>query len=179
MNAAFPYRLVISDIDGVWTDGSMYYDDRGAELKRFNTSDSAGVLFLRLLGVPVAIMTGERTEIVSRRAEKLRLELVFQGVRDKRAEAERLCERLGIRLDEVAFIGNDLNDVRLLEAVGYAGTVPEAPGYVLPLADYVTAVPGGAGAFRDFVEHLLERHGLLEDVVSRAVQHGVEEKLEG
>lgn len=163
-------RLVVSDIDGVWTDGSMYYDRFGNELKRFNTSDSAGVLFCRLNDWPVAIMTGEDTEIVTRRAEKLRLEHVFLGVHDKRAQAARLCEALGLTLAQVAFLGNDLNDIPLLRACGYAGTVPEAPAYVRRYADYVTTTPGGSGAFRDFVEHLLTQRGLLDATVEAFLQ---------
>ena len=113
-------KLVITDIDGVWTDGGMYYDLHGNELKKFNTSDSAGVIFLKLLEIPIAIMTGENVPIVSNRAKKLQIKHVFLGVEDKLKIASDFCEELGISLDEVAFIGDDINDIELLQAVGYS-----------------------------------------------------------
>ena len=84
-------KLVITDIDGVWTDGGMYYDQTGNEWKKFNTADSAGVLFLNLLNIPVAIITGEDTEIVRRRAEKLKIKHLYMGVEDKVKIAIELC----------------------------------------------------------------------------------------
>jgi len=86
-------KLVITDIDGVWTDGGMYYDQTGNEWKKFNTSDSAGVLFLRYLDIPVAIITGETTEIVARRAQKLNIEHLYQGVKNKVSVAKELCDQ--------------------------------------------------------------------------------------
>ena len=160
-------RLVITDIDGVWTDGSMYYDERGTELKRFNTSDSAGVLFCRLNDIDVAILTGEQTEIVARRAKKLNVRHLYQGVTNKKETAQRLLETLGLTFAQTAFIGDDINDIPLLQAVGYAGTVPHAPDYVKRYATYVTHRDGGAGAFRDFVEHLLRQRGLLEQTIDK------------
>src|SRR5690554_80950 len=89
-------KLVITDIDGVWTDGGMYYDQTGNEWKKFNTSDSAGVLFLKLLNIPTAIITGEDTEIVRRRADKLNIQHVYMGVKDKVSVAKKLCIELNI-----------------------------------------------------------------------------------
>ena len=111
-------KLFLSDIDGVWTDGGMYYDNEGNELKKFNTSDSAGVLFLRMLEIPVGIITGEDTDIVSRRAKKLGIDLLFMGVRDKLSIVKKICEEKQIELAEVAFIGDDIIDIPVLEAVG-------------------------------------------------------------
>ena len=87
-------KLIITDIDGVWTDGGMYYDQSGNEWKKFNTSDSAGVLFCRLKKIPVAIITGEETEIVKRRAEKLKIDFLVQGSKDKLVDALNLCKKL-------------------------------------------------------------------------------------
>ena len=113
-------KLVITDIDGVWTDGSMYYDDTNQEFKRFNTSDSVGVLFLKYLEIPLAIMTGENTQIVQRRADKLKIERVHLGVKDKLSLAKEVCKELEITLAEVAFIGDDINDLQLLTHVGFS-----------------------------------------------------------
>lgn len=95
-------KLILTDIDGVWTDGGMYYDQTGNEWKKFNTYDSAGVLFAHQCGIPVGILTGETTEIVARRAAKLKIDYLFQGVKDKLTVAKSLCTELGINLRDVA-----------------------------------------------------------------------------
>lgn len=148
-------KLVLTDIDGVWTDGGMYYDQHGNEWKRFNTSDSAGVLFCKRLGIPVGIITGENTQIVERRAQKLGVEYLFQGIKDKRTCAEKLCVELGITLDEVAYIGDDIGDIELLQAVGMGFVPDNAPVYVKQVARYRLNVKGGNGAFRAMVEQIL------------------------
>ena len=94
-------KLILTDIDGVWTDGGMYYDQTGNEWKKFHTYDSAGVLFAHQKNIPVGIITGETTEIVKRRAEKLKVDFLYQGVRNKVEVANEICQQLGITLDEV------------------------------------------------------------------------------
>ena len=111
-------KLILTDIDGVWTDGGMYYDQSGNEWKKFHTYDSAGVFFAHRAGIPVGILTGETTSIVKRRAEKLGVDYLFQGVTNKLEIAQGLCGELCISLDEVAYIGDDLNDIELLRKVG-------------------------------------------------------------
>ena len=155
-------KLVITDIDGVWTDGGMYYDQTGNEWKKFNTSDSAGVLFLNLLNIHFAIITGEETEIVKRRAEKLKVKHLYMGVKDKVDVAAALCEDLGISLNEVAYIGDDINDILLLEKVGISAAPANAPSYIKNKVDFVTKTKGGEGAFREFVECILEKDQLLQ-----------------
>lgn len=156
-------KLVLTDIDGVWTDGGMYYDQHGNEWKRFNTSDSAGVLFCKRLGIPVGIITGENTQIVERRAKKLDVEYLFQGVKDKRTCAEELCAELGIALHEVAYIGDDIGDMELLQCVGMSFAPDNAPLYVKQKAKYMLDVKGGDGAFRAMVEQIILQNGM--DVV--------------
>ena len=160
-------KLVITDIDGVWTDGGMYYDQLGNEWKKFNTSDSAGVLFLKYLNIPLAIVTGENTKIVKRRAEKLEIKHLYMGVNDKVSVALELCAKLRIGLSEVAFIGDDINDINLLKRVGFSGTPNNAPNYVKKIVDQVINVKGGDGAFRAFVEEILERNNKFEFVLEK------------
>lgn len=148
-------KLIISDIDGVWTDGGMYYDQAGNELKKFNTYDSAGVLFCRNLKIPVAIITGEQTEIVHRRSKKLEIDYLFQGIKDKLTVAKELCDNLEIKLSEVAFIGDDINDLALMRSAGIVGVPASAPEYIKKYASYITKRNGGEGAFREFVEYVL------------------------
>jgi 3-deoxy-D-manno-octulosonate 8-phosphate phosphatase (KDO 8-P phosphatase) len=153
--AGMNVRLVFTDIDGVWTDGGMYYDQTGNEWKKFNTSDSAGVLFLRALEVPVVVLTGEDTAIVARRCAKLGIMHLHQGVKDKLSLARSICAELGVELDACAYIGDDLMDLALLQAVGFSGAPANAPDYVKSRVQYVTTRSGGEGAFREFVEHLI------------------------
>lgn len=154
-------KLVITDIDGVWTDGGMYYDQTGNEWKKFNTSDSAGVLFLNLLNIPLAIITGEDTEIVKRRAEKLKIKHLFMGIKDKVSVAQKLCGELGIHMEDVAYIGDDINDIALLKLVGISAAPANAPNYIKDLVDVSIKTKGGDGAFRAFVEEILEQNNLL------------------
>lgn len=160
-------KLVITDIDGVWTDGGMYYTAEGDVMKRFSVKDGWGVIFLRELGIPVAIMTGEDTQIVQKRADKLKIKYCYLGVKDKVAQAKELCRELGISLEEVAFIGDDLNDLPLLRLVGYSASPDNTPEYVRREVDYVTTAHGGYGAFREFVEKLLSDNGMLQPVIER------------
>lgn len=148
-------KLILTDIDGVWTDGGMYYDQTGNEWKKFNTYDSAGVLFAHRYNIPVGIITSEETEIVRRRAEKLKVEYLYQGVKDKLALVNNLCIMLKISLNEIAYIGDDLGDVGVLKAVGVSAAPNSAPEYVKKCAMFVMSKNGGEGAFREFVETLL------------------------
>ncbi|MGH2565250.1 MAG: KdsC family phosphatase [Ginsengibacter sp.] len=162
-------KLFITDIDGVWTDGGMYYDETGNEWKKFNTSDSAGVLFLRLLNIPVAIITGEDTKIVKRRAAKLKIEHLYMGVSNKLEVAKELCSSLKITLNQVAYIGDDINDIELLKAVQLSAAPENAPDYIKKLVHWVIPVKGGDGAFRAFVEKYLQEADLLEQAVEKFI----------
>ena len=154
-------KLVITDIDGVWTDGGMYYDQTGNEWKKFNTSDSAGVLFCKYYGIPVAIVTGENTAIVKRRAEKLEVDFLYQGIKDKVAVAKELCAKLNIELSEIAFIGDDLSDLELLCIVDKSAAPANAPWYIQEKVAYITKKNGGEGAFREFIEHLIGKERII------------------
>lgn len=159
-------KLILTDIDGVWTDGGMYYDQSGNEWKRFNTSDSAGVLFCKNLKIPVGIVTGENTKIVQRRAEKLNIEFLFQGVSDKLSLVRDLCEKENISLEEVAYIGDDLGDMSLLKEVGFSAAPSNAPSYVKEIVDFVTNKKGGDGAFREFVEEICISNSKMDEILS-------------
>ena len=148
-------KLILTDIDGVWTDGGMYYDQTGNEWKKFNTSDSAGVLFAHRLNIPVGIVTGETTEIVARRAEKLKVDYVFQGAKSKLSTVLELCKKMGIDIKDIAYIGDDIGDIELLRAVGISGVPANAPDYIKTLGDIDLQKKGGDGVFREFVEKII------------------------
>ena len=163
-------KLVITDIDGVWTDGGMYYTVEGDVMKRFSVKDGWGVIFLHKLNIPVAIMTGENSQIVQKRADKLKISHCYIGVKDKVAQAEEICRELGITLDEVAFIGDDLNDLPLLRKVGFSASPCNTPDYVKQEVKYVTVAHGGHGAFREFVEKILQDSGALQSVIASCLE---------
>ena len=160
-------KLVLTDIDGVWTDAGMYYDQTGNEWKKFSTTDSAGILFCKQMQIPVGIITGEDTEIVKRRAEKLKVDYLYQGIHDKLSVAKTLCDELQISLSEVAYIGDDLGDIELLKAVGFSAAPANAPEYIQALVHCVTRKSGGEGAFREFVEEILTRAGAMSHVLAK------------
>lgn len=159
-------KIFLSDLDGVWTDGGMYYDNEGNELKRFNTSDSAGVLFLRMLDIPVGIITGEDTEIVARRAGKLGITILHMGVRNKLAVVSEICRELGCGIDEVAYLGDDIIDIPVLEKAGLSAAPSNAPPYVKDKVMWVLEKKGGEGVFREFVEKYLAEKSLLEKAIN-------------
>ncbi|WP_299051369.1 HAD hydrolase family protein [uncultured Polaribacter sp.] len=155
-------KLVITDIDGVWTDGGMFYDNHHGEWKKFNTADSVGVLYLKLLNIPIAIITGEDTQIVKRRAEKLKIEYTYLGISDKVKLAKDLIENLNITFEDVAFIGDEINDLELLKKVGFSAAPKNASDLVKSIVDLNLEIAGGNGAFRDFILKILGRCGLQE-----------------
>lgn len=159
-------KLFLTDIDGVWTDGGIYYSNHGEELKKFNTYDSAGVLYLKKLNIPVGIITGENSEPVRQRASKLNVDYLFLGAKNKLEIASFLCESLKINLNEVAYIGDDLNDIRLLKNVGLSACPQNAPDYIKKIVDWVIPLKGGEGVFRTFVEMYLEKENLLQSCLS-------------
>jgi YrbI family 3-deoxy-D-manno-octulosonate 8-phosphate phosphatase len=148
-------RLLCVDVDGVLTDAGMYYGPDGEVLKKFNTRDGMGLARVREAGVAVAIISGEDSAIVHARAAKLKIDDVYCGAADKRLAIDALCQRHGLRLEQVAFIGDDLNDVPALECVGLPCAVADAAAPVKALAEYVTQARGGDGAVREVCELLI------------------------
>lgn len=158
-------KLILTDIDGVWTDGGMFYGDDGVEFKKFNTSDSAGVLFCKMKNIPIGIITGEDTQIVVNRAKKLKIDIVHLGIKNKLQVAEKICNELHISLNEVAYIGDDLNDIELLKAVAISGSPSNAPDYIKNEVEIVTSKSGGQGAFREFIETIFDECNVLDDIL--------------
>jgi YrbI family 3-deoxy-D-manno-octulosonate 8-phosphate phosphatase len=148
-------KLLCVDVDGVLTDAGMYYGPDGEVLKRFNTRDGMGLERVRQAGVAVAIISGEDSAIIHARAAKLKIDDVFCGADDKRVAIDNLCARHGLHYDQVAFIGDDLNDLPALECVGLACAVADAAEPVQAIAQYVTQRRGGDGAVREVCELLI------------------------
>jgi len=149
-------KLVLMDVDGVLTDGGMYYSENGDEQKKFNTRDGKGVELLINAGIKTGIITSEDTKIVRQRAAKLKIDYLFQGALNKLEIARAICTKEKIELDEVAYIGDDINDVLLLEAVGLKACPGDAEDDVKEIPGmHILDRKGGHGAFREFVHHII------------------------
>ena len=149
-------KLIASDIDGVWTDAKMHYTDAGEFIKSFSTYDGMAVALLKELKIDVAVLTSENSEIVKRRAEKLRIKYVYINETEKLLRMESLCNRLNISLSNVAYIGDDVNDLALLKKVGISAMPINSPILNLFNPDYITKKRGGDGAFREFVDLIIQ-----------------------
>ena len=148
-------RLLLTDCDGVLTDGGVYYSERGEEMKRFNIRDGMGVVRLREHDIATGIVTGETSPSVRTRADKLQIEELHLGIKDKPACLQEILARTGLQADEVAFIGDDTNDVEILGLVGLSACPGDATSFARAVADFHCQVPGGHGCFRELAEFII------------------------
>ncbi len=153
---ALKIKWLLTDVDGVLTDNGVYYGDNGEVLKRFSIRDGMGVERLRnLAGVETAIITGELSPSVARRAEKLRIDELHLGVKDKLGRLNELMTRSGIGWEEIAYIGDDVNDLAVMEKAGLCGCPSDAMPEIVRIVHYHCKTPGGHGAFREFAEWII------------------------
>ncbi len=148
-------KMFLTDCDGCLTDGGMYYSENGDELKRFNALDGMGFRLLREKGILTGVITGEKKELNRRRSKKLNLDILEQGVQDKLCMVEKLCQKYDISLQNVAYIGDDINDLDVIKAVGFGCSVPNGIEEVKKAAMYVTKRWGGQGAVREVIDKVL------------------------
>ncbi|WP_163560182.1 HAD hydrolase family protein [Halomonas sp. NO4] len=158
-------RLLALDVDGVLTDGRLYFQADGIEIKAFHTHDGHGIKLLQRAGVVVALITGRDSPMVSHRAAALGIPHVHQGVDKKLTVLRELCGRLGLDLEQVAYCGDDLPDVAPIRRAGVGISVPGAPAYIRHYADWVTATAGGHGAVREICDTLLHAQGHWDAVL--------------
>lgn len=154
-------RLMVFDVDGVLTDGSLYFSEQGEMFKRFNALDGHGLRLLMESGIKVALITGRSGPVVARRAAELGIAELMQGVRDKGAALTELAQRLGVQLDQTGFMGDDIIDLPAMQRAGFAASVISAPVYVAQTAHWVSTLPGGSGAARECCDLLLAAQGRL------------------
>ena len=148
-------KLFLSDVDGVLTDAGMYYSECGDEIKKFNTRDGKGLEMLRLSGIKTGIVTSESTALVAKRGQKLRLDYLRQGATNKLVVLMELLAETGLKLGEVAYIGDDLNDLEIIKAVGFSACPADAVTEVKAVATYHCIAKGGEGCVREFAERVL------------------------
>ncbi|MED7788439.1 HAD-IIIA family hydrolase [Francisella sp. 19X1-34] len=167
-------RLLILDVDGVLTDGKIIISNDGNEYKNFNVKDGLGLVLLQKLGLKVAIITGKSSQIVADRLASLGLSSddIFQGQKNKLKAYDILKERYGFNDDDIAYIGDDLPDIVLMNKVGVSAAPADSVDIVKNYADYVCHQKGGDGAVREFCEYLMKHLGLYDKVLKDFVEFG-------
>jgi 3-deoxy-D-manno-octulosonate 8-phosphate phosphatase (KDO 8-P phosphatase) len=150
-------KLLLTDVDGVLTDNGVYYGENGEVLKRFSIRDGMGVERLRkTCGIDTGIVTGELSPSVARRAEKLQITHLYLGVKDKLGRLNEIMAATGLSWEEIAFIGDDVNDLEVLQRVGFSACPVDAMAAVRAAVHYHCLERGGYGAFREFAEYIIQ-----------------------
>ncbi len=160
-------QMLVMDVDGVLTDGTLIINADGSESKFFNSMDGHGIRMWQRAGLKVAFISGRASEPTQRRAEQLQIEYVFQDCHNKLPVFEKLFEQLGLSPDKVAYIGDDLTDLPAIRYAGFGVAVANAVDEVKQYADYVTTRPGGSGAVREVIEYILKNTGRWQQLMTR------------
>lgn len=160
-------KLLLLDVDGVLTDGRIIYDNQGTELKAFDVKDGHGLKMIQRAGIQVGIITGRQSEVVTRRAAELGIEILYQKALTKLGPYEEILAAQGLSDEQVAYVGDDVVDLPILRRVGFSATVADAVPDLPPLVDYVAARPGGRGAVREICDLLLKEAGYWDELTCR------------
>lgn len=155
-------KLVLLDVDGTLTDGGIYRGNNGEELKRFNVKDGYAIVNAQKLGIEFGIITGRKSELVEIRVKELKIKYLYQGISEKTVILEEIMKKDGLSKEEIAYMGDDLNDLLIMKQVGLSGTPKDAVDEVIQVADFVSKKNGGSGAVREFIEHILKKDGKWE-----------------
>ena len=155
-------KLVLLDVDGTLTDGGIYRGNNGEELKRFNVKDGYAIVNAQKLGIEFGIITGRKSELVEIRAKELKIKYLYQGISEKTVILEEIIKKDGLSKEDIAYMGDDLNDLLIMKQVGSSGTPKDAVDEVIQVADFVSKKNGGSGAVREFIEHILKKDGKWE-----------------
>jgi YrbI family 3-deoxy-D-manno-octulosonate 8-phosphate phosphatase len=160
-------ELILSDVDGVLTDGGIWYDNQGVELKGFHIHDGMGIRLWQQAGFKFGVLTARTSHIVKLRAAELSIDIVRQGFEDKLPVAQEILRECGLAPQQVCYIGDDLTDLPVIRSIGLGVAVADAAAEVRAAAAYVTRLPGGRGAAREVIETILKAKGRWDDVIQR------------
>ena len=155
-------KLVLLDVDGTLTDGGIYRGNNGEELKRFNVKDGYAIVNARKLGIEFGIITGRKSELVEIRSNELKIKYLYQGISEKTVILKEIMQKTGLKKEEIAYMGDDLNDILIMKQSGLTGAPKDAADEVIQIADFVSEKNGGSGAVREFVEYILKKDGKWE-----------------
>ena len=151
-------KILLTDVDCVLTDGGMYYTIKGDQMKKFHTRDGMGVTLLRKNKIPTIIVTKEKTIMVRKWAKKMKIEKLYEGIQNKEEVLDEICKKYKINSEQVAYIGDDVNDIGLLKKVGFSASPNDAIKQVQKIVDYVCERKGGEGAFREVADLLIQKN---------------------
>jgi len=163
-------KLLILDVDGVLTDGRLFFDTEGNEYKSFHARDGHGIKLLQQTGVDVAVISGRKSSIVSLRMQTLGIDLVYQGHENKRSAFTEIIEKTGVTPEQTAHVGDDLLDLPIMVRVGLAIAVNDANFAVKEFADWCTTLPGGQGAVREVCDFIMQAQGNFDDILASYLQ---------
>lgn len=155
-------KLVLLDVDGTLTDGGIYRGNNGEELKRFNVKDGYAIVNAQKLGIEFGIITGRKSELVEIRSNELKIKYLYQGISEKTVILEEIMQKTGLEKEEIAYMGDDLNDILIMKQSGLTGAPKDAADEVIQIVDFVSGKNGGSGAVREFVEYILKKDGKWE-----------------
>jgi len=159
-------RMLVFDVDGVLTDGSLFYDNEGQEYKAFNSRDGHGIKMLRASGVESGIITGRTSQIVLHRSRNLGIAHIYQGAEDKLEALQNLLQATGLTAQQIAYMGDDVVDLPVLNRCGLAITVPDAPPEVKARSHYITTASAGRGAAREACELIMRAQGTWAEQIA-------------
>jgi len=148
-------NILLTDVDGVLTDGGMYYSSKGDVMKKFHARDGMGVTLLRKKGIPTIIVTKEKTDMVRKWANKMKVVELFDGIENKEKIVDVICKKYKVSIDQIGYIGDDVNDIELLKKVGFSATPKNGIIKVQKIVDYICKKNGGEGAFREIADLLI------------------------
>lgn len=165
-------RYIVIDVDGTMTDAGIYYDDHGNELKKFCTKDAAGFFAARQAGIKIIVLTGRECAATTRRMQEMKVDYLVQNIKDKKTYLAEFMRKYSIQKEQIAYIGDDLNDLSSMQLCGYIACPKDACPEIKEVANYISEVEGGKGAVRDIIEHILLEIGVWKDVVTQVFGAG-------
>ena len=166
-------KLFIIDVDGTMTDAGIYYDEHGNELKKFCTKDAAAFFALHKAGIKIMVLTGRECEATTRRMKELKVDYLYQNIKDKRAFLTQFFSEHEMKKEEIGYIGDDLNDLPPMQLAGYIGCPADSCNEIKEISNYVSNIKGGQGAVRDIIEHLFKESGNWKQIVSEVYGIGI------
>lgn len=166
-------KAIILDVDGTLTDGGIYYDDTGNEIKKFCTKDGTGFVCAHAAGIRLIVMTGRECAATMRRMTELKTDMIFQNIKDKADFLKKWISENRIAKEELGYIGDDINDLAPMALCGYIGCPADACEEVKQISDYISPIKGGNGAVRDVIENYLRKAGIWDEVIRSAFGAGI------
>ena len=160
-------KFLVLDVDGTLTDGKIYVDDKDTSFKAFNVKDGFALVNWLKLGGEVAILTGKKSNIVERRAKELGIKYIIQGSKNKKQDLKNLLKELNITFENVAYMGDDLNDLGVMKSVGFSACPKDSVQEVLEITNFISSKNGGDGAVREFLEHIMKKNGMWKKILEK------------